>query len=90
MEVHEFIQKLEDLFDYKVKIKYSHTTKGDTWELTVKGKDENEVIPIIKKADEEMRSFVKEKEAKTVDDALTMDEKLKQKYLENKKEVENG
>ena len=62
MEVHEFIQKLEELMGYKVKIKYSHTTKGDTWELTVKGKDEDEVIPIIKKADEEMRNFVKGKE----------------------------
>lgn len=57
MEVHDFIQKLEELMGYKVKIKYTHTTKGNTWELTVKGKDEDEVIPIIKRADREMRDF---------------------------------
>jgi len=62
MEVHEFIQKLEELLGYKVKIKYTHTTKGNTWELTVKGKDEEEVIPIIKRADRAMRDFTKEKE----------------------------
>ena len=67
IEVHEFIQKLEELMGYKVKIKYTHTTKGITWELTVKGKDEDEVIPIIKRADREMRDFVKEQEKEVKD-----------------------
>ena len=62
MEVHEFIQKLEEVMGYKVKIKFTHTTKGNTWELTVKGKDEDEVVPIIKRVDREMRDFSKEKE----------------------------
>lgn len=60
MEVHDFIQKLEELMGYKVKIKFTHTTKGNTWELTVKGQNEDEVIPIIKRADRAMRDFTKE------------------------------
>lgn len=60
MEVHEFIQKLEEVMGYKVKIKFTRTTKGPTWELTVRGQSEDEVIPIIKRADKEMRDFTKE------------------------------
>lgn len=63
MDVHKFIQKLEEIMGYKVKIKFNRTTKGPTWELTVKGEDEDEVIPIIKRIDREMRDFIKEKEA---------------------------
>lgn len=75
MEVHEFIQKLEEILGYRVKIKYTHTTKGNTWELTVKGKDEDEVIPIIKRADREMRDFSKEQET----EGLPMQKKLVKK-----------
>lgn len=57
MEVHEFIQKLEEIFDYKVKIKFAHTTKGNTWELTVKAKDEIEAVETIREIDSKMREF---------------------------------
>jgi len=67
MEVHEFIQKLEEVMGYKVKIKYAHTTKGNTWELSVRGQSEDEVIAIIKRADREMRDFIKEKEAENAE-----------------------
>ena len=58
METYEFIKKLEDMFDYRVKIKHAHTTKGDTWESTVKAKDEHEALEIIKEIDRKMREFV--------------------------------
>lgn len=46
--VEDFILKAYDLFADKVKIKFKHTTRGDTWEITVRDDSKEVAFQIVK------------------------------------------
>ena len=53
----DFIQKCYDLFGPRIKIKFNHTTRGDTWEITVRRDNKEEVFQITKWIDNQLREL---------------------------------
>ena len=48
MTIGDFIKKCYDLFGPRVKIKFHHTTRGDTWEITVRDDNKEVAFQIVK------------------------------------------
>lgn len=48
MTLQDFILKCYDLFGKKIKIKFHHTTRGDTWEITVRDDNKETAFQIMK------------------------------------------
>lgn len=60
MTLQDFILKCYDLFGNKIKIKYNHTTRGDTWEITVRAESKEEAFQIITWINEKMPTLTTE------------------------------
>lgn len=48
MTLQDFILKCYDLFGKRIKIKFHHTTRGDTWEITVRDDNKETAFQIVR------------------------------------------
>lgn len=58
----DFILKCYDLFGKNIKIKFNHTTRGDTWEITVRDGNKEKAFQIMKWIDNKLQELILVKE----------------------------
>lgn len=58
----DFILKCYDLFGNRIKIKFHHTTRGDTWEITVRDDNKEVAFQIVKWIDNKLQELTLIKE----------------------------
>jgi len=57
MTVEDLFQRCYDLFGKKVKVKFHHTTRGDTWEITVRANSKEEAVQIIEWINDKLKEI---------------------------------
>ena len=64
MTLQDFILKCYDLFGKKVKIKFNQTTRGNTWEITVRDDNKEVAFQIVKWIDYKLQELTLTEEVK--------------------------
>lgn len=65
MTLQDFIQRAYDLFGNRIKIKFHHTTRGDTWEITVRDDNKEVAFQIMKWIDYKLKELTLVEEVKS-------------------------
>jgi len=60
----DFILKCYDLFGKNIKIKFNHTTRGDTWEITVRNDNKEVAFQTMKWINYKLQELTLVEEAK--------------------------